>query len=584
MRTWKGKLGALAAWWGWMPGLYGLVWLVNHFLFGGMKFNQTMDQFMLANVWSGGGWLWAWLTVGFIGSVIIVMVDVKEYDRGRYRDPGFMYVASRQRISVVLAIILVLATVGGVVKLTTIGWDNDKDEARYYNRATTFVIPNLEETPAAVRYLLQGATESSRSGCDMVDASDMHTCLREGELDQAGWEPRIGSLDGAVFAIKRTSGDEQRVSLNEGMVTYLNEWGEQPARWSGVLDGSGREQGLGGVSEWTGENQTTVCKFEGKYDLDRAFAGERGNSLPNLLAERFPALRYSESDVWGYCDGDEPIVVIPTTKQIQFRDRTVDTTGGLIIVRGEDGQVKLTHVGEAKAGDYPGPVYPMSLVERQRDMTKWAAGRKNEDRRSFGFEPATSEAQAGNTSEYLLKNKTTGRLEWVTPLTLRKSTSELFVAYAITPADVVNGGHLNSLSVYILDEDDPRRINIDNLEADALDYLAKNAGTFISNGGKLVEFTPVDGDVWMAFGELKGRVVYRLEISAGDNINPRLVSVGATGNDGENEGGGNDTEFCGQSPGELTPSQLVNCIQVMADELDQRQQPGSDLAEASEEG
>ncbi|MCA9309181.1 hypothetical protein KC973_02295 [Candidatus Saccharibacteria bacterium] len=525
-----------------------------------MKFNQTLEQFMLANVWSGGGWLFLWLIIGFIGSIVIVMLD-EDW---------------KKTSNIVVSVLLLIATVASIVSFTKVNWDNDKDEARYYTRSMTFVVPDLDETPATVRYLLKGATESSREGCDMVDASDMHTCIVEGDFSPEGWEPRVGSLDGAIYAIKRTSGDQQRISLNEEMMAYLNEWEGQPARWSGVLDGTGKEQPLGGVSEWDGSSETTDCKFEDKYALDRAFGGERGNSLPNLLAERFPALRYSQSDVWGYCDGDEPIVVVPTTKQIQFKGRTVDTAGGLIIVRGEDGQTKLTHVSNAKAGDYPGPVYPMSLVERQRETSKWAAGRKNEDRRSFGFEPATSEAQAGNTSEYLLKNKTTGRLEWVTPLTLRKSTSELFVAYAITPADVVDDGNLNQLSLYILAEDDPRRVNIDNLEADALDYLAKNAGTFISNGGKLVEFTPVDGDIWRAFGELKGRVVYRLEISAGDNITPKLVSVGPTGNDNEQSGEGNDTEFCGQNPSDLTPNQLVNCIQVMADELDQRQQPSSE--------
>lgn len=582
MHTSKGKLGALAVWWGWMPALYALVWAVLHFLFGGYKINQWLDQFMLANVWSGSWWLWIWVTIGFIGSAAIVLSDVETRDRGKYYGGTEDHLTvSRKPASVVLAIILVLATAGGLVKMTTIGWDNDKDEARYYNRSVSFVVPDLDGSYSSIKHLLNGATETSRKGCDMVDASDMGTCIVEGELDLEGWEPRIGSLDGAIYAIKRTSGDEAKVSLNEGMVTYLNEWNGQPARWSGVLDGSGKEQSLGGVSEWDGTNQTTDCTFENKYAVNRAFGGERGNDLTNLLAERYPALRYQESDVWGYCDGDEPIVVVPTTKQIQFKDRTVDTAGGLILVQGRDGQVKLTHVRNAKAGDYPGPVYPMSLVERQRETTKWAAGRKNEDRRSFGFEPATSEAQAGNISEYLLKNKTTGRLEWVTPLTLRKSSSELFVAYAITPADIVDDGRLNPLSMYVLDEDDSRRVNIDNLEADALDYLAKNAGTFISNGGKLVEFTPVDGDVWMAFGELKGRVVYRLEISAGDTITPRLVSVGATGNDNESEGGGNDTEFCGQSPGELTPNQLVNCIQVMADELDQRQEPSSESPEGN---
>lgn len=365
MGTWKGKLGALAIWWGWMPALYGLVWAIARFLFGGYKFNQWLDQFMLANVWSGSWWLWAWLTVGFIGSIVITMADVEEYDRGYYRGSQERTVVSRQGVSMVIAIILVLATVGGVFKLTTIGWDNDKDEARYYNRATTFVVPDLDKTYSSVKHLLDGATDSGREGCDMVDASDMGTCIVEGELDLEGWEPRVGSLDGAIYAIKRTSGDEAKVSLNEGMVTYLNEWDGQPARWSGVLDGSGREQPLGGVSEWDGSNQTTDCKFEGKYALDRAFGGERGNDLTHLLAERYPALRYSQSDVWGYCDGDEPIVVIPTTKQIQFKDRTVDTAGGLILVQGQDGQVKLTHVREAKAGDYPGPVYPMSLVDHE---------------------------------------------------------------------------------------------------------------------------------------------------------------------------------------------------------------------------
>jgi hypothetical protein len=171
----------------------------------------------------------------------------------------------------------------------------------------------------------------------------MNTCIAEGELPPEGWEPRIGSLEGAKFAIKRTSGDEQRVSLNEGMVTYLNEWNGQPARWSGVLDGKGREQSLGGVSEWDGSTETTDCKFEGKYDLDRAFGGERGNSLPNYLADRYPGLRYQDADVWGYCNGEEPIVVIPTTKQIRFKNRTVDTAGGLILVQGQDGKTKLTH-------------------------------------------------------------------------------------------------------------------------------------------------------------------------------------------------------------------------------------------------
>jgi len=204
-----------------------------------------------------------------------------------------------------------------------------------------------------------------------------------------------------------------------------------------------------------------------------------------------------------------------------------------------------------------------------------AAGRKNSDegRGNFGFDPASSKAQAGNVSEYLLRNAETGRLEWVTPLTLRGSSSELFVAYAITPADVIDEGQLNRLTMYILERDDPRAINIDNLEADARNYLATNAGTFISNGGKLIEFTPIDGDLWRAFGELNGRVVYRLDISASANIRPELVNIGA-GADTPDEGETPSNSECGNTLSDLTPTQLGECLKVLTDELVSRQPPG----------
>jgi hypothetical protein len=149
----------------------------------------------------------------------------------------------------------------------------------------------------------------------------------------------------------------------------------------------------------------------------------------------------------------------------------------------------------------------------------------------------------------------------------------LFVAYAVSPADSVSSGHLNHLDVYVLADDDPRRINIDNLEADALNYLVDHVGTFKSNGGKLVEFTPVDGDVWRAFGELNGRVVYRLDISASNTIEPRLVSLSPQ--DEQPSGGGDstpDNSAGGGSLSGLTQPQLVDCIQQLADELQTRQQ------------
>jgi hypothetical protein len=63
----------------------------------------------------------------------------------------------------------------------------------------------------------------------------------------------------------------------------------------------------------------------------------------------------------------------------------------------------------------------------------------------------------------------------VTPLTLRNSTSQLFVAYAVSAADSVASGKLNALSIYVLPPSDPRQINVDNVEAEA-SQLAGAAG------------------------------------------------------------------------------------------------------------
>jgi len=561
VESWIKKVLILAVWWLWMPVVYAMFWLLQHLVFEGMDWSQRWDQYFMANFWSGSVMLWLWLTVGFIGTAVIIFSSMED----DFGSTGSL------SVSLILGVIAVIVVIATFVQLFRVEWDNDKDFARYYNKSTVFYTPNLQAAPDSLARLLKGAYQPSDSKCDLVGNADVPSCIKQGTLADTGWEPRVGSLDGATIALQRTSGDIQKVSLNAKTLAYLNEWHGQSPRWSGVLDGKGITQSLGGVSEWEGTGQPIQCLFKGPYAIDKALSGGRSNSLGNLLAVEYPALRYDTTDVWGYCDGDQPIVVIPMRRQIYFKDRTVDTAGGVVTVQGDHGKTKLTYYSSVAAGQFPGPVYPASLVTTQRSQAAWAAGRQNQDRNGFGYEPATSVAQAGNVSEYLLRNKATGRLEWVTPLTLRHSSSELFVAYAVSPADTVSDKVLNPLTIYVLADNDPRRINIDNLEADALNYLAKNAGTFISNGGKLVEFTPVDGDIWRAFGELNGRVVYRLDISASKKIETQLVSLDVASTT-DHQATNTD---CGLPLAQLTPNQLTNCIKQLADELANRQQPSS---------
>ena len=63
-----------------MPLVCGLLWLVDNGLFEGHKYSQKLDQFMLANVWSGGGWFWAWVVIGaFVSAFIVFFIFLKSF-------------------------------------------------------------------------------------------------------------------------------------------------------------------------------------------------------------------------------------------------------------------------------------------------------------------------------------------------------------------------------------------------------------------------------------------------------------------------------------------------------------------------
>jgi hypothetical protein len=483
------------------------------------------------------------------------------------------------RFVALAAVVLALAP---LVQWWRIVWDDDKDFARYYTRAVTFYTPSTDSSsaPPSLSRLLNGASAGSakgafggQAGCELAGAFDVPGCIARGTLPVTGWDARVSSYNGAVFAMSRTSGDMQNVSLSAPTVTYLNTWHGHPARWSGVLDGNGISQGMGGVSEWDGAKVTT-CQFSGKYAIDRSLGGQNMADMSDYLAQEFPGLRWALTDVWGYCDGTEPIVVIPVTREVKWMSRTVSTAAGIIIVTGDNGKTHLEWQPDVKPGELPGRAYPTSLVDLQLTESRWAAGRGSMNDGGFGYEPASSAAQQGHVADYLLRDTATGRLELVTPLTLRNSSSQLFVAYAVTPADTVTSGQLNQMAIYVLAPADPRQINVDNMEAEARNWLAQQQPGFISSGGDLLEFTPVAGNMWRAYAELNGRVVYLLDVDATGKVAPTLTSVsppGAAGPGGPGAAGQPGNAACGKPVASLTRAQLAQCLRQFADELAQRE-------------
>ncbi|MDB5184279.1 MAG: hypothetical protein JWN38_87 [Candidatus Saccharibacteria bacterium] len=590
----KARYITLGVFWALPVGFYVVVWFILKVFFHGAATNiQGWDQFFMANFWHGHFALWLflfiWLTISLIGWAASSYGSHQGYGSRRERagDTGTHITAG----------VMVLILVVSIFQMFNVGIDNDKDAANFLNRATVFYAPDINHVPESLNRLVSNAKTGDKN-CQLVGSHDVPSCINQGTLATTGWDARIGSFDGAKVALRQASADVQKVSLDESTVTYLNASDGQPARWSGILDGNGKHQAMGGVAEWAPDensnNVPTKCEFTGNYAINRAFGGSHMNALNSLVAEKYPSMRFDIGDVWGYCKSTsdpkvtEPIVVIPMTRQVNYEHRTVDTAAGVVLVQGDHGKTKLTYDPQVKPGELPGPAYPMSLAASQRVDVKWAAGRSNMNTGGFGYEPTTLEAQAGNVSEFLLRNKATGRLEYVTPLTLRSSTSEVILAYTIIDADAVNSGDLNQLSVYVLADNDPRRVNLQRLEADAHSYLGQANNSFFNSGGQLLEFTPVDGDVWRAFGEQgnasgqnSGQVVYRLDISATRKIQTTLVSLTPDVSSGANTGTSTSTSptggttvsgnACGQSVDQLSTAQLTACLREFADALDGRQ-------------
>jgi len=465
-----------------------------------------------------------------------------------------------------VAVSVVLSLFSGTYAVS--GWvNNDKDEARSYAAATTFVVENPDQMPAALNPLVMGGKRTVKgSNCLFTTVHDVKSCVQQGTLPGT-WDARKASLTGAAIVMNRTSGAIPNTDIMDETLTYLYA-GDGGGVWSAIRNGVNR-QFLNGIVTWDGSNSPQSCQFTGKYSINYAFGGKWGQNLTDTLAKEYPGLLYDTDDMWGYCAGSgeitsrEPVIVIPVTQQESYNRRTTLRSAGVLVIKGSPtGEPQITHMASVKAGEFPGPVYPLSLVAKQRELSQWAAGRKNQDSLHFGYEPADSTSQEGNTSEYLLRSPS-GRLFWVTPMTPNSSQSQLLVAYSITPADETSQGSLNDQRIYVLPDNDPRIVNIDDMEARVGEAIrTTNPGFFTGDKpGKITEFLPVNDTTWQAFAELNGRVVYRVEVPSNAKIRPTVQTLDSTV---EAPSG---AKVCLTDPAQLSKTQLSDCIGLFAKEL-----------------
>ncbi len=458
-------------------------------------------------------------------------------------------------------------------------WDNLKPQANAYNSATEYVVQDTDKMPAQLKLLTDGARKTN-GHCKLVGSADVKSCITEGTLP-LNWTARTSSAEAAYMKISKASTGASNTKVMDGSLTYL--YSVDKGVWSAVRDGK-NQQSLDAVVYWNGSGTTTECRFDGKYAIRGAFNGRRDNNLKDAIAAKYPSRFYDINDVWGFCNGNEPVVVVPMTTQYNVENRTALTYGGDLIIRGDHGKLSMSMLENPKtgtnfeAGELPGPSYPTSLTEKARYFSRWAAGQRNMRRGNFGFDTTDATEQFGNASEYLLQDATTKDLFWVTPLTPRGSDSQQFVAYSITPAGEGHSGKLNTTKIYVLPDNDPRIVNLSDLSARAKQALSSENPGFFSAGGKIVEFLPVDATHWQAYGELGNRVDYRLEIPTDSQVQAEVVPLDGSsakpsdpGNSGSDKGNAQvGNADCGKKLASLPTKKLAQCLADISEELNGR--------------
>jgi hypothetical protein len=577
--TWRLVL-ILAAWWLWMPLGAVILWLITNAIFGGYgQQAQGYVLFLQADLFPHGSLVdpttlfWIWVCVGLAGTLVIVVVATLD-NRGR-------------RPVWVTAVVLVAAMVVSLVYAWNGLWNNDKREAQYYTRATVFYAAGLNPAPSSLQALTDSARKAAAgSGCDEVGTADVPSCIRVAPMPDFNWAPRTSSYEAASTIMSDSSALASQVNVMASTVHYLPGPISGQGVWTAILDGSGTRP-TEGVAAWNGESNTvSICQFQGSDDFNRAFGGTGGDSLRNLIAEKFPSLTYVDHDVSGFCRGSgaatRPVIVIPVERQVGWDDRTVLQPAGILVLTGSpDGDPVMTYQRAVRPGEYPEQVYPESIEEAQLAAAEWAAGRGNMNNAGFGYALTSVDTNSFNPGGYLLRSNTDGHLYFVTPLTPRNSGSQAVVAYAVERADEVTSA-LNPLMIYV-ESDRANQTSMTVLESRMTTYINQVAPSLLASGsgGELLEIIPFGQSMWRGFVDIDGVTQDFIDMSSSTTVTPSLVALPGrlTGQGAGSSGGGSGSPpsagpsiNCGGNPAAMTTSQLAQCIQQFAKALGEREQ------------
>ncbi len=192
----------------------------------------------------------------------------------------------------------------------------------------------------------------------------------------AGTYERIDTVPGyqdrAPFVVaEQLSNRDLDEVIGDRVGVHAVQSADQPNQYTTLVVRRGWFQGYEAVQTirpplvGAGSESSSACKFQPEHGL-RLGGAVPSNNLARAIAFQRPFALFDEDDAYGFCDGDEPVVVVPLKRLGGIWPVVVEKPAGAAVYRG--GELTILDSDEIDESII-GPTYPRSIAAQQREAS-----------------------------------------------------------------------------------------------------------------------------------------------------------------------------------------------------------------------
>ncbi len=317
-----------------------------------------------------------------------------------------------------------------------------------------------------------------------------------------------------------------------------------------------------------GKTSTDNCEFAtGTASLDGMF--DR-NLTREILRSRF-GVGIDAHNAYGFCDKDQPVIVVALTQKSGFWP-VIDVPAGVAVYR--PGQ-PIQFIDSGFEGGIPGPLYPITLAEQQRDSSNATGGFFDWMFDRVGYSSTKDDKgdpNAGNNGEFTLAEASGNTEAFVTPLTMRGHGTAI-VAVSSVDAGRAASGTLATLTIHKLPE--PRIANSTIAQSMKAQFQEVPWAT---PGFGIFEVVPTSTEEWTASLGMNQNIVYHVAVKPDGSMclssahGTPIRCVSADGSTGSTPAGSGEATSTADpaSLGSMTDQQLADLLNKVSAEVNKR--------------